>query len=55
MEIKVKIYQARNGKIYICAGNMATALTEAQISELHLSIFDIDDLDFELYKQAYGK
>ena len=53
--MKLDVYQARNGKIYIRNGINATALSKKQIDQLMLSVFDLDDFDFDDYKAAYAE
>lgn len=48
------IYQARNGLIYIALGGAYTVLTEKQVNELHICVYELEDFDYDLFKTAYG-
>lgn len=50
-----KFYQGKNGAIYILIGNCYTALTENQINDLRICVYDIDDFSLEDYQRYYGK
>ena len=47
------IYQARNGLIYIALGGAYTVLTEKQVNELHICVYELEDFDYDLFKTAY--
>lgn len=51
--VKLNVYQARNGALYLRNGTRVARLTYRQISDLRLSIFDVEDHDFDSYKEAY--
>ena len=53
MTANFSIYQARNGLIYISSGSRFTSLTEKQVIELGIMIYDLDEFDYELYMKAY--
>jgi len=48
------IYQARNGKIILVMGNGLTQLTEQQVKDLYIDVYDLQDFDYEDYKKAYS-
>ena len=47
------IYQARNGLIYFALGGAYTVLTEKQVNELHICVYELEDFDYDLFKTAY--
>lgn len=56
VEGKYRIYQGKNGAIYLHIGNMVTALTRQQISDLLIEsrFYDIADFDPESYSKYYA-
>lgn len=55
MTAKCFIYQARNGLIYISTGSANTQLTEKQVNELRICVYNLEDFDYDLYQKAYAK
>lgn len=55
MNIRLQIYQAKNGFIYLSCGNGCTntALTLQQIVDLGLDLYSVDDFSLEAFKKAY--
>lgn len=48
------IYQTRNGFIMLLMGNSCTQLTEKQVKELSIDVYDLIDFDHDDYLKAYG-
>ena len=48
------IYQAKNGKLYLCMGSVHTSLTKEQIeNDLKIDVYSLIDFDYDSYKIAY--
>ena len=43
-----------NGKIILVMGNGLTQLTEQQVKDLYIDVYDLQDFDYEDYKKAYS-
>lgn len=50
-----KIYQAKNGKLFILMGNSVTALTMQQIQDLHIDVYSLPEFDYDDFCKAYPK
>ena len=49
-----KIYQGKNGKIYLMMGNCVTELSKKQIeSDLAIDVYNLIDFSHEDYVKAY--
>jgi hypothetical protein len=48
------IYQAKNGKIYLQLGDSITPLTNEQLNQLGIDIFDLKDFDLNDYRKGYN-
>lgn len=55
MVIQCRVYQARNGSIYLSRGNgrAYTPLTLQQVTDLGLDLYSLDDFSLENFKKAY--
>ena len=55
MVIQCRVYQARNGLIYLSRGDglAYTSLTLQQVSDLRLDLYSLDDFSLKDFKKAY--
>ena len=49
------IYQGKNGYIYLQMGKAVAQLTEKQINDLHLNVYELIDFCVDDYRLAYDK
>lgn len=52
--MKIKLYQAKNGGIYMMVGKCYTELTLKQIEDLYIDCYSLEDFDYDDFKQHYG-
>lgn len=57
MNIKCRVYQAKNGLIYLSRGDgrVYSALTLQQVGDLGLDVYSLDDFSLENFNKAYPK
>ncbi len=48
------IYQAKNGGIQLCMGNSHTALTHAQVVELHIPCYELKEFSQDDFNNFYN-
>jgi len=47
------IFQARNGKITLAMGNGFIQLTEQQVKDLYINVYELEDFSYDDYERAY--
>lgn len=50
-----RIYQAKDGGIYLMMNNVFIRLSKEQIDELGIDVYSLEDFDFVNFKIAYKK
>lgn len=53
MNYKLKVEQARSGKIGVYSGPKTVMLTLSQIEGMGIDVYQLDDFDLELFRKAY--